>query len=164
MVRSLIVAMSTNRVIGRSGDLPWRLSADLRRFKELTMGHHIIMGRKTFESIGRPLKGRNMVVITRQPDGIAPHGTTSASLENALRVAASDPESFVIGGARVYRDALPLMQRIYLTEVHTVVDGDVSFPDFRRDDWTQVERTDYPADAQNEYPYSFLVLERIAQE
>jgi len=163
MVPSLIVAMSTNRVIGRAGGLPWRLSADLKRFKELTMGHHIIMGRKTFESIGRPLNGRTMVVITRQPERIASHGTASHSLADALRVAEDDPESFVIGGAQIYRAALPLTQRLYLTKVHAVVEGDVTFPDFSHDDWSQIERTDHPADARNEFPYSFLVLDRVSQ-
>ena len=159
---SLIVAMSRNRVIGRAGGLPWRLSADLRRFKELTMGHHIIMGRKTYESIGRPLKGRKMVVISRHPERIATYAHVAPSLADALQICQEDDQSFVIGGAQIYCDALPLMQRLYLTQVHAEITGDVVFPEFTAADWTETTRSDHEADEKNEYAYSFLVLDRVA--
>ena len=160
---SLIVAMSRNRVIGRAGGLPWRLSADLRRFKELTMGHHIIMGRKTYESIGRPLKGRKMVVITRHPERIATYAAVAPSLVEALQLSQEDDHSFVIGGAQIYRHALPLIQRLYLTQVHAEIKGDVTFPEFPEEEWTQITRSDHLADDKNEYDYSFLVLKRITR-
>ena len=159
---SLIVAMSRNRVIGRAGGLPWRLSADLRRFKELTMGHHIIMGRKTYESIGRPLKGRKMVVISRHPERIATYAHVAPSLADALQICQEDDQSFVIGGAQIYCDALPLMQRLYLTQVHADITGDVVFPEFIAADWTEITRSDHEADEKNEYAYSFRVLDRVA--
>ena len=155
--------MSRNRVIGRAGGLPWKLSADLRRFKELTMGHHIIMGRKTYESIGRPLKGRKMVVISRHPDRIATYAEVAPSLADALHICQEDNQSFVIGGAQIYRDALPLMQRLYLTQVHAEIIGDVVFPELTAADWTELTRADYGADEKNEYAYSFLVLERVGR-
>src|SRR5262252_9100268 len=114
---SLIVAMAGNRVIGRDGQLPWRLPADQRRFKALTMGHHIIMGRKTWESIGRPLPGRTSVVVTRNAQYAAPGALLAASLPEALALAQHDPEPFVIGGAEIFREALPFSNRVYLTEV-----------------------------------------------
>ncbi|MBB76857.1 MAG: dihydrofolate reductase [Planctomycetaceae bacterium] len=157
---SLIVAMSRNRVIGRAGDLPWRLSADLRRFKELTMGHHIIMGRKTYESIGRPLTGRKMVVISRRPARVATYAEVAPSLAEALQICQEDDQSFVIGGAQIYREALPLVKRLYLTQVHAEIAGDVVFPEFTRTDWTEIGRSDHEADEKNEYAYSFVVLER----
>ncbi|MFM7738727.1 MAG: dihydrofolate reductase, partial [Planctomycetota bacterium] len=118
---SLIVAASDNDVIGREGQLPWRLSADLRRFKRLTMGHHLIMGRKTFESIGRPLPGRTTIVLSRQRD-YAPAGVVVAhSPEEVLKLVAADSEPFVVGGAEIYRLLLPWVGKIYLTRVHCFI-------------------------------------------
>lgn len=162
MRRSLIVAMSENHVIGRAGQLPWHLSADLRRFRQLTMGHTIVMGRKTFESIGRPLPGRNSIVISRQ-QGYRPPGVhVAASLDDAERLAAGDSEVFFIGGGELYRQALPRVARIYLTLVHATVAGDTDFPQLPPDQWHLVQRTDQAADEKNDHPCSFLVLDRVA--
>ena len=156
----MIVAMSTDRVIGRDGHLPWRLSADLRRFKRITMGHAIIMGRKTFQSIGRPLPGRRSIVVTRQP-GISAEGIEFVSSpQAALERVADDSEAFFIGGAEIYRHALPLVQRIYLTLVHTTVAGETFFPQIDLDRWRLLEESRHAADEKNEFEHSFLVYER----
>ncbi len=156
---SIIAAMSANRVIGRQNSLPWRLPADLARFKRLTMGHPVIVGRKTFEAIGRPLPGRTMIVLTRRPD-YAPEGTLVAhSLEEAIGMAQSD-EVFVIGGEQIYRQALPRAHRLYLTLVEAQFEGDAVFPEFSRSEWQLVSSEQHSADDKNPYPYTFLVYER----
>lgn len=159
---ALIVAVAENGVIGRGGELPWRLSADLRRFKELTMGHAILMGRKTYESIGGPLPGRRMIVITRQPDFRADGAEVVAGLDEAFRLAAdrNDAECFVIGGAEIYGQARPRADRVYLTRVHATVDGDAYFPPLNLNEWRLVSSTPVEADAKNEYPFSFEQYER----
>lgn len=159
---SLIVAMSENRVIGRRGMLPWRLSADLRRFKLLTMGHHLIMGRRTFESIGRCLPGRTSVVLTRHPDYEGRGAVVVHDLQDALEYVAADSEAFVIGGEEIYRAALPLVDRIYLTLVHAVVEGDAVFPTYDPHEWRIVQRERHAADDRNEYDHSFLVMDRMS--
>jgi dihydrofolate reductase len=159
---SLIVAMSENRIIGRGGQLPWRLQADLRRFKQLTMGHHIAMGRKTWESIGRPLPGRTSVVISRDPAYRADGALVVADLEQALTAAKGNHELFVIGGGEIYRQALASADRVYLTLVHARIAGDTEFPEISSDQWRLVEQSgQHPADPKNEYPYSFLIYDRI---
>ena len=163
MKLSLIVAMERSGVIGRDGDLPWHLSADLRRFKQLTMGHHIIMGRKTFDSIGRLLPGRTSVVVTRQSDFAAPGAVVTHSLPDAVAAASNDDEAFIIGGAEIYQQALDIVDRIYLTEVDAEVAGDARFPDFDRSEWTVADRTEHPADERNDHPHTFTVLERTLQ-
>src|SRR5262245_6571303 len=126
MSLSLIVAMTREGVIGRGGELPWRLSADLKRFKALTMGHHIIMGRKTFESLPRALPGRTMVVVSRRESGFGNQESRDIvvvrSVEEALRVAAGDAEAFVIGGGEIFREALPMVDRMYVTWVEAEVE------------------------------------------
>ncbi len=136
---SLIAAMASNRVIGRDNALPWRtLREDLKHFKTLTMGHHLVMGRKTFDSIGRPLPGRTTVVITRRPD-FAPEGVLVArSIPEALRLAAGDPEIFIAGGEQIYRQTLPLSGRIYLTRIEKEFAGDTCFPEFDESEWRLV--------------------------
>ena len=161
---ALIVAMSENGVIGRDGELPWRLSADLKRFKSLTMGHHIVMGRKTFESIGRPLPGRTSVVLTRQPDFAADGAVTVNSLDEALRVAADDDEVFVIGGAELYGQALPRVDRLYLTLVNATVTGDATFPEFEPGDWKVIEKSSHATDKRNEFPSTFMILDRVSEK
>ena len=158
---TLILARADNGVIGREGDLPWRLSADLRRFKALTTGHRILMGRKTHESIGRPLPQRVNVVLTRDPQAHFPGCDARTDLEAALAEAreAGETELFVIGGAEIYRLALPFADRLQLTEVHAEASGDVTIPG-PGPDWVEVERADHPADERNEHPYSFVVLDR----
>jgi dihydrofolate reductase len=158
--RSLIVAMSENRVIGRDATLPWHLSSDLRRFKRLTMGHHLVMGRKTFQSLGRALPGRTMIVLTRQPDLCVPGGLVAHDLEHAFQLAGHDEEVFVIGGADVFRLALPVVDRIYLTLVHASIPGDVYFPPVDWDQWTLRESQRFCADAKNEYDFTFSVYDR----
>ncbi len=151
--------MSENRVIGRDGGLPWRLSADLRRFKRLTMGHHIIMGRKTFQAIGRLLPGRTSVVLTRRADFHADGVVVAHDIEEAKNLSAGDDEVFVVGGGEIYRDALPSVDRIYMTLVHASIVGDTFFPEFRPVEWQMVEQTRHAADEKNEYEYSFLVYD-----
>lgn len=161
---SLIVAMSENRVIGRDGDLPWHLSADLRRFKQLTMGHHIIMGRKTFESIGRLLPGRTTVVVTRQADYDVGGALVAGDLETAMQQAASDDEAFIVGGAEIYSLALPHVERLYVTRVHTEVRGDTLFPELETSRWQLVEQDRHPRDEKNDYDYSFCVYDRLTAQ
>jgi dihydrofolate reductase len=158
---SLIVAMSENRVIGREGVLPWRLSADLRRFKRLTMGHTIVMGRKTFESIGRLLPGRTSIVVTRQANYDGRGALVARDLDEAIGLVADGDEAFIIGGAEIYRQALPRVERIYLTLVHANVEGDTFFPELQQDQWHLVETERHAADEKNEYDYNFQVLDRI---
>jgi dihydrofolate reductase len=161
---SIIAAVAENGVIGRGGQLPWRLSEDLRRFKSLTMGHTIVMGRRTWESIGRPLPGRRMIVVSRQPDYRVEIDAVqmAASLDAALELAAAagDDEAFVVGGAELYREAMPRADRLYLTRVHAQVDGDTRFPDKELSAWRRVSSEDHAADAKNDHPYSFEVYER----
>jgi dihydrofolate reductase len=163
MITSLIVAAAENDVIGRQNDLPWRLSADLQRFKKLTMGHAVVMGRKTYESIGRPLPGRRMIVVTRQVDYQADGVEIVGNMQAAVDFAAEQGETelFVIGGAEVFAHFLPRADRLYWTRVHDSVDGDVRVPAFDRGEWRLVESTRYEADAKNEHPYSFELYERV---
>lgn len=157
---SIIAAVSANRVIGRHNSLPWRLPADLKRFKTLTMDHHLLMGRKTFESIGQPLTGRTTVVITHRPD-YAPKGVLVArSIEEALQLAAHDSEVFVAGGAQIYRQTLAQAQRLYLTYIHEEFDGDTHFPEFEETDWLLIFEENREPDEVNSYPYSFVIYER----
>lgn len=164
MVRlSLIVALTHDaRVIGRAGGLPWRLSADLKRFKRLTMGHHLIMGRKTFESIGRALPGRTSIVVSRQQQLFEAQPTVkfAASLAEALSLTGDDPEVFVIGGGEVFREALPLARRSYVTWVYADLEGDTFFPEFPTPDWKQLSNEYIPQDEKNEFPTRFCVYER----
>lgn len=157
---SLVVAMARNRVIGRNNALPWRLSEDLRRFKATTLGKPILMGRKTFESIGKPLPGRRNIVLTRDPAWRAEGVDVVRSVEEALRKAGDAPELAVIGGAEVYRLVLPLAQRIYLTRVEADVSGDTSFPEIDFAQWREQQTGTQPADERNQYPATFLTLDR----
>jgi dihydrofolate reductase len=162
MAVSLIVAVSENGVIGRDGGLPWRLSADLQHFKKTTMGHHLIIGRRTWDEVGKPLPGRTMVVVTRSHHFAAEGVRVAHSLEDALDIARDDDEPFIGGGAHIYRMALEnnLVDRLYITRIHAKVDGDTFFPEFDLHDWEQISEERHEADERNEYPYSFLVYER----
>ena len=154
--------MDENRGIGWENRLPWRLSTDLKRFKSLTMGHHMIMGRKTFESIGRLLPGRTMIVISRSPD-FRPEGCfVFSSLPGALDFAMQrgEREAFIIGGSQVFSEALPLADRIYLTRVHGVAPADVFFPAFDVDEWVIKDTSAHPAGPVDEYPHTFFILDR----
>lgn len=162
---ALIAAMARNRVIGRQNTLPWRLPADMRRFRELTTGHPLLMGRRTFESLGRPLPLRSNIVMTSDRS-FAPEGCLVAhSLEQALAIAAThvpadSPEIFVIGGENLYAQTLPTADRLYLTQVEAQIDGDAWFPEFEWEAWQVLARETRTADEKNPYDCVFLTLER----
>ena len=160
MIISFIVAMDRQGVIGVNGQLPWRLSNDLKHFKAVTMGKPLIMGRKTHESIGRPLPGRENIVITRQKDYTAAGCAVFNAIETALEYCSGHEEIMVMGGAGLYEQLFSRAARIYLTRVDATVSGDTYFPEFDETGWSEVERQDHQADENNEYPHSFSVLER----
>lgn len=158
---ALIAALANNRVIGRENRLPWRLSADLRHFKSLTMGKPVIMGRNTYESIGKPLPGRSNIVLTRDAQYRAPGCRVVHSLEQALEAAAGHAEVMVIGGAELYRQTIDAAQRLYLTRVKADVQGDAVFPEIDPRQWRELQRESHRGDDNNEYDYDFLILERV---
>ena len=171
MRKALIVAMSQNRVIGRNNKLPWYLPGDLKYFKQATMSKPIIMGRKTWDSIGRPLPGRMNVVISRNSEWQAPTGTVAAqSLEEALVKAEAHAELeggnevMIIGGGQIYTEALPIVDRMYVTLVHAEVDGDAFFPEVSWEAWEEIGREDFAAADNNPYDYSFVVYQRRRSE
>jgi dihydrofolate reductase len=137
---NVIVAMAKNRVIGINNTLPWRLPADLQHFKALTMGHHIVMGRKTYESIGKPLPGRTTVIVTRDANYRVEGCLTATSIDAAIATCGNDPDIFFVGGAELYGQILPRADRLYLTEIQAEYAGDAYFPAFERDAWREVER------------------------
>ena len=157
---SLIVAMAQNGVIGHENSLPWRLPEDLKRFRSFTLGKPILMGRKTFESIGRPLPGRTNLVLTRDRSWSAAGVVVVHSVEEALARAGSSNELVAIGGAEIYRLLLPFARRIYLTHVHADVPGDITFPEFDSTQWADVECSSQPADEEHAYALTFMTLER----
>ena len=157
---SIIVAASTNNVIGAEGELPWRLSDDLRHFKKVTMGKPIIMGRKTWESIGRALPGRQNIVVTRQSGYEAEGCDVVTSMQAAESLAGDVEEVMVIGGSQIYDLALPMAQRLYLTRVHRDVDGDAFFPPVDETVWKLTSDEWHAADDRNEFDYSFRIYER----
>jgi dihydrofolate reductase len=138
---TLVAAMGANRVIGRDGDMPWHFSEDLKHFKRTTIGGVMIMGRRTFDSIGRPLPGRRSIVITRSTEWSHDGVEVAHSLDEALTLAGSDAPVFVVGGGEIYAQALPLATRLVLTEIDDAPDGDTFFPDWSRDEWTEKSRT-----------------------
>ena len=160
VIVSIIAAVAENGVLGKGGGLPWRLPADLRHFKNLTMGKPIIMGRRTWESLGRPLPGRINIVISRRNPIAHPDVQTHASLEAALNACESTEEVMIIGGASLYAEALPRADRLYLTEIHAPVDGDTHFPPWDRAQWRETLRTDHSVDAEHPLPFSFTVWTR----
>ncbi len=161
---TIIAALSRNRVIGRGNRMPWHIAADLKRFKVLTLGHPVVMGRKTFESIlaeaGRPLPGRDNIVVTRARDLSAPGCRVAHSLEEAIAAAAQAAEVFVIGGAEIYALALPLARRLELTEVDAEVPGDAYFPDFDRGDWREVHRESHSLEGTGGLRFDFATYDR----
>jgi dihydrofolate reductase len=158
---SIVVAMAVNRVIGHENRLPWHLPADLKYFKQLTMGKPILMGRKTFESIGRPLPGRTNIVITRNESYTAEGCVVVHSIEAALKAAADSEEVMVIGGAEFYRQVLPYAGTLYITRVTGEFEGDTFFPELDDAEWHEVERSDFEADEKNPHAYSFVRLDRV---
>ncbi|NKB34531.1 MAG: dihydrofolate reductase [Pseudomonadales bacterium] len=167
MKLALICAMAENRTIGRNNSLPWHLSEDLKYFKRTTMGNSIIMGRKTWESIGRALPGRTNIVITHNPDYAAEGAKVVGSLAEAVKLAESisvidgSEEAFIIGGAGLYKAALPLAQRFHLTRVHAEVEGDTFLAEFNEGEWNEVSREEFEKNETNPYDYSICVLERV---
>lgn len=164
---ALICAMASNGVIGNENKLPWRLPEDLRHFRRTTMGHSVVMGRKTWESIGRPLPGRTNIVVTRQPDYQAEGASVRDSLESALKLAENmaiidgAEQAFVIGGAELYRQALPLAKLFHLTRIHAEVPGHTFLTGFEESEWREISRRDYKSDPENPYDYSICLLRRF---
>ncbi len=160
MIVSLIVAMDEERGIGKGNTLPWRLSSDLKRFRELTMGHHIIVGRKTFESIGKPLPGRQTVIVTRDQEFKAEGCFIVHSVEEAVNLARERGESevFICGGAEIYALTLGVADRLYLTQVLARVDADTFFPEWDMNGWIEKESTFHPGDEKNQYPTIYKLL------
>lgn len=168
MIVSAIVAVSENGIIGRKGDLPWRLPDDMKFFQRTTMGHHVITGRKNWDSIPlkyRPLKGRPNIVVTRNADFEAPGAVVVGSLSEALALARheGETEAFIIGGGEIYMQALRerLVDRLYITRVHAHIDGDTSFPSITSNEWKEVWREEHAADTQHAHAFTFLKLERV---
>ncbi|MBM3342025.1 MAG: dihydrofolate reductase [Betaproteobacteria bacterium] len=152
--------MAKNRVIGANGAIPWRLPNELQLFKRVTMGHHIILGRKTWESIKRLLPGRTTVIVTRQKDYLVPGAVVVDSLRAAIDACGNDSEIFVIGGGELYREALPIAERIYLTTVDALPVGDTLMPAFDLNDWREISSENFTADEKHAHAYRFSVLQR----
>ena len=165
MIISLIAALTRNRVIGRNNDLPWHLPDDMKYFMQTTKGHHVIMGRKNYDSIPekfRPLPNRTNLVVTRQKNLILSQCTVVNSLEEAVDIArkAGEPELFIIGGAAIYQLGMPLARRLYLTEIEAELEGDTYFPAFNQAEWKEVSRRHHPTDERHAFPFDFVIYER----
>jgi dihydrofolate reductase len=158
---SMVVAATENDVIGRDNGMPWHLPDDLKYFKARTMGKPMLMGRKTFESIGKPLPGRTSVVLTRDPKWHADGVVIVRSLDEALCWAEGEPELCAVGGAEIFRLVMPMARRLFLTRIHASIAGDTFFPKPDPREWREVERTEHPADARHAYAMSFLTLDRV---
>ena len=157
---SIIVAMARNRTIGINNTLPWRIPEDLRHFKALTMGHHMIMGRKTFDSIGKPLPGRTTVVVTRNRNLKIDGCIITHSLEEAIAACAGDEKIFVVGGAELYAQAMPLTDTMYVTEIQLGIEGDTHFPEFDRNAWREVARESHNQKEPQALEYHFVTYQR----
>ena len=160
MILSIIAALAENKVIGVKGGLPWYLPADLAHFKKLTMGKPVIVGRTTYQTIGRPLPGRRMIILTRDKNYRAAGSEVAHSVREALELVRGSDEVMVAGGAKVYEEFLPFVSRMYLTLVQAEVPGDVYFPEYEAGQWTEVARVNHAPDRRNQYPYSFVTLEK----
>ena len=157
---SIIVAVAENNVIGKDNDLIWHLPRDLKHFKETTTGHYVIQGRKTFESCGKPLPNRTNVIITRDKNYKAEGCIVVNSIEEAIAEAKDEPEAFIIGGGKIYEQAMSLVDRIYLTKVHYSFEGDTFFPEINMEEWIEIDRRDFEPDERNKYPFTILTLDR----
>ena len=166
---AIVVAMSTNRVIGRDNKLPWHIPGDLKFFKRTTMGKPVVMGRKTFESIGKPLPGRDNIVITRQRDWRAEGVRVVHDIQDALKLArdlaetAGADEVAIIGGAEIYREILEQVDRLYVTQVQAWIEGDAIFPEVDWEEWQETSREDFDAEDPNPFDYSIIVYDRLRQ-
>lgn len=166
MIVSAIAALSKNKVIGKNNDLPWRLPDDMKFFMETTKGHHVIMGRKNYDSLHekfKPLPNRSNIVITRQKNFKAPGCIVLNAVEPGLKIAQknSEEECFIIGGAEIYKLALPHTTRLYLTEIDAHIEGDTYFPDFKKEDWKEISRKHHPADERHKYAFDFVIYDSI---
>ena len=165
MTISIMAALATNNVIGRDNTLPWHMPADLKRLKTTTMGHHVLMGRKTFEDVGKPLPGRVTVVITRDPHFAAEGVAIARSVDEAISKAeaAGDDEIFILGGAEIFRQTIHRADRMYLTRIHAEPEGDTFFPEFDDvNEWRLVDAEHFEPDERNAHPYSFLTYQRAS--
>lgn len=162
MIISIIAAMDKDRGIGIDNKMPWHLPTDLKRFKRITMGHHLILGRKTFQSIGDPLPGREMIVLSRNPEYKAEGCLVCRSLDEAFQLAdaAGEQEVFVVGGGEIYQEALPLADRMYLSLVDTRAEADTHFPQFERESWEVICEQDFPEDEKNSLAHTFRYIVR----
>ena len=162
MILSQVVAAAENNAIGKSNQLLWTLPNDMKFFKNTTWGMPVIMGRKTYESLGKPLAGRTNIIITRkqnwQPEGVFVANDIREAMATAAKTDAK--EAFIIGGGEIYKQTMPLTQRLYLTRVHTTIEGDTFFPEFNKADWELLSQLDFTADAKHAYDYSFQVWQR----
>ena len=166
MIISIIVAITENNIIGWNNEMPWHLPADLKYFRQKTTGHYIVMGRKTFESIGggRPLPNRTSIIITSQQDYKAEGCLIAHSLDEAIAMAEGQDELFIIGGKQVYNQALSIANKMYLTRIHTSIDGDTSFPNYDFSQWEMTSYKEQEADEKNAYAMSFLVFEKKVKQ
>jgi len=166
MIKAIIAAVAANRIIGKNNDLVWRLPADLRHFKNTTTGHYIIMGRKSFESIGKPLPNRTTIIVTRNADYRQEGAFVVNSLEAALEKAEKDKQGkvFILGGGQIYQKAISISDYMYITEVHESFEGDTLFPEIDPSMWNEVYREDFIADEKNKYDYSFVEYTRKAED
>jgi dihydrofolate reductase len=157
---SIIVAVAENNVIGKDNKLIWHLPKDLKHFKETTTGHYIIQGRKTFESFGKPLPNRTTLIVTRNKNYKAEGCIVVNSLQEALDIAIDEKEVFIIGGGEIYKQAMPIADRIYLTKVHQLFDGDTFFPEIKLKEWAEISRQDFEPDEKNKYSFSIIIYDR----
>jgi dihydrofolate reductase len=162
---SLIAALAENRVIGKNNDLPWKLPDDMKFFMQTTKGHYVIMGRKNYDSLPdkfKPLPHRTNIVVTRQKDFKAPGCDVVNSVEDAIRIAAknNELETFIIGGAEIYKATLPMANKLYLTEIHTSIDGDTFFPVFNKHEWREISRQPHNADERHAFGFDFVIYEK----
>lgn len=166
MIISLIAAISKNRVIGKNNDLPWHLPDDMKYFMQTTKGHHVIMGRKNYDSIPekfRPLPNRTNIVVTRQEKYVAPNCIVVHSLEKGIEIARQhgEAELFIIGGSEIYNRSVAIADRLYLTEIHAHIDGDTYFPEFDKSQWKEESRKHHLSDERHKFPFDFVVYARI---
>ena len=161
MIISFIAAMGKNRVIGKDNSLPWKLPADMKHFHDLTVGKPIIMGRKTFESIGKPLPNRTNIIITRDQNYKAENCIVVHSIDEALKASEGNEEVMVIGGAQIYKEFLAKANRMYLTFIDAEIDGDTYFPAYKIEEWKEISYEEHERDAENPHDYRFVVLEKI---
>ena len=164
MKLAIIVATDQQGLIGKENDLPWKLSADLQYFRRVTMGKPIIMGRNTHESIGRALPGRKNIIVTKNKSYQAEGCKVVNSIPDALLACEQVEEAMIMGGASLYEQFLPQADRLYLTQVHASLTGDTWFPDWQKNEWSELSREDHQADEKNEYAYSFIVYEKLKSE